>query len=188
VIRGGLALIVFLVIAPGGPGRAASTPSGQEYEVKAAFLQKFALFVEWPATCFAKPQTPIVIGVLGKDPFGARLEMVLSNRTAQGRSLEFRRFATVSEAAQAGCHLLFIAPSEKPHLEATLDALKDLPILTVGDTSDYGEKGVMINLVIVGENLRFEIDLGRTTAAGLKLSSQLLDVAVKVRGRRKPGD
>ena len=186
--RAWLTALIVLLLASGGAGRAASPPGGQEYDLKAAFLRRVAMFVEWPSTCFATPQAPLLIGVLGKDPFGPRLEMVLSNKTVQGRSIEFRRFANVDEAVQARCHILFIAPSEKPRLESTLDTLKTVPMLTVGDTVDYGEKGVMINLMIVSANLRFDIDLGRTSAAGLKISSQVLDLASKVRGRPKLGE
>ena len=169
-------------------GHAAGSAVRPEYDVKAAFLQKFALFVEWPASAFSSPKEPITIGILGQDPFGRRLETILSNKLAQGRSLEFRRYTKVEDVIKTRCHLLFISPCEKSRLAPVLEVLRTAPILTVGDTPDFGELGVMINLVVVGESLRFEINQETSNRAGLKISSQLLDLAVRVRrGSKQTG-
>ena len=52
---------------------AQTTPS-PEYQVKAVFLFNFAQFVDWPSKAFPEPQTPLVIGVVGEDPFGPYLD------------------------------------------------------------------------------------------------------------------
>ena len=165
----------------------AATPAARgEYELKAAFLHKFAMFVEWPARAFATTNTPIIIGVLGQDPFGTKLETVLSSKQVHGRTLKFRRFTKVEDVLPANCHLLFIAPSEKSRLPAILDAIKTSPMLTVGDSPGYGESGVMLNLVVHEESLRFEINQQTPAGAELKISSQLLDLAIKIWGQSKP--
>lgn len=166
--------------------RAAEPPARSEYDVKAAFLQKFAMFVEWPKEAFAAPSDPLVIGILGQDPFGPKLEATLANKLVKGRPLVFRRFSRAQEAIEAHCRLLFIAASEKARLPEIFAALKSQPLLTVGDTPGYGEDGVMINLLLRDQNLRFEINQAAATAAGLKLSSQLLDLAVNAHLAPKP--
>ena len=183
-----LVLAVALLAGWVWASHAASGPTYLEYDVKAAALQKFATFVEWPPSAFADPKEPLVIGILGNDPFGTRLEAMLSNKTVHGRALAFKRFAKVEDALQTRCHLLFIR-IEKTRLPSILEKLKAAPILTVGDTAGYGEAGVMINLAITpAGTLKFEVDLDRTKAAGLKLGSQLLDLATNRPGRPKAGE
>ena len=179
-------LLAVLVLGGFGVGQAAVPVVRHEYDVKAAFLQKFALFVEWPASAFASGKEPFTIGILGQDPFGGRLETVLSNKMVQGRSLEFRRYAKVDEVLKTRCHLLFVASSEKSRLAPILEALQTSPVLTVSDAPGFGEMGVMINLVVVGESLRFEINQEASNRAGLRISSQLLDLAPTVRRGLKP--
>ena len=164
---------------------AAAQPARNEYEVKAALLQKLALFVEWPASSTATNTAPFTIGILGEDPFKFNLEAVLSQKLIRGRALKFCRLATIQDAIQTNCHLLFIAASEKGRLPEILNTLKTTPILTVGDTPGFGEKGVMINLDVVGERLRFEINETTAEQAGLRISSQLLGVASTVHRRPK---
>jgi hypothetical protein len=178
------ACLVMVVLLSPLEGMRAQTPY-DEYDVKAAFLHKFAMFVEWPTQAFAQAQSPIVIATLGTDPFGSKLDRVMAGKTAQGRPVVVQRFSEPTDAVRSGCHLLFIASSEKGRVQAVVDSLGNLPIVTVGDVPGYGEKGVMINLIQRGSTLRFEIDRQTAAQAGVKLSSQLLDLAIKVRDQPK---
>ncbi len=161
-------------------------PARSEYEIKAAFLFKFALFSEWPTAAFAASNTPVKIGILGRDPFGERLELVLRDKTIRQHPLEFVRFTRVEEALAAKCHLLFIGRSEQVRLREILNALGSSPILTVGDTAGYADSGVMINLLLLEQTVRFEINEKAVTGSGLRVSSQLLDLAVTVKSRISP--
>jgi hypothetical protein len=173
-------------LGPACPAHAAAELVRSEYEVKAAFLHKFALFVEWPAQPPGEAPLPLVVGVLGQNPFGTNLQAVLSSKTVRGRPLTFRHFQRVDEAIKTGCHLLFIAPSEKGRLQSVLTALRSRPILTVSDTPGFGELGVMINLLTRDNRLGFEINQGAAGEAGLRLSSQVLDLALDVRSPPGP--
>ncbi|MEI7730584.1 MAG: YfiR family protein [Verrucomicrobiota bacterium] len=162
----------------------ATTPPGRsEYELKAAFLHKFAMFVEWPVQSFDTTNAPIVIGILGRDPFGPKLEAVLASKRVHGRAVEFQRFARVEDVLLARCQMLFIASSEQARLPAILEAIKTVPLLTVGDSPGYGETGVMINLVVREQSLRFEINRQSAVRVGLQVSSQLLELALPTRER-----
>ena len=78
-----------------------------EYEVKAAFLYKFASFVEWPPPSAA---APLCIGILGKDPFGAILDRVVEGKFLNGRPFLIRRFTSGQNISD--CQILFISSSE----------------------------------------------------------------------------
>jgi hypothetical protein len=171
LLLGGLALL---------PVARAQAPVARETQVKAVFLFNFVQFVEWPAAAFASPDAPLVIGVLGADPFGEILDEVVRGEKIGARTLEVRRFATVEEVA--GCQLLFISASEQPHLEETLRALQGRPILTVGDTEGFATRGGMIRFVTDRGRIKLRINLAAAKAAGLVLSSKLLRPAEIVGG------
>lgn len=143
-----------------------------EYQLKAVFLFNFVQFVEWPAESFAAGDSPIVVGVLGTDPFGALLDELENEAPVKGRSIVVRRFARVEEVDV--CHLLFVNINDPERLQTVLAALKNRATLTVGDAAAFLDKGGMIQFVSQDERIRLRINLDAATAAGLTLSSKLL--------------
>jgi hypothetical protein len=144
----------------------------REYQVKAVFLFHFAQFVEWPSPAFPEAQTPLVIGVLGDDPFSRFLDETVRGETVNDHPLVVRRFRSLEEIDT--CHVLFISRSEADRLEQILAGLKGRSILTVGDTEGFAKRGVMIRFVTVDNKIRLRINLERANAANLKISSKLL--------------
>ena len=162
---------------PAGPADAAA-PS--EYQIKAAFLYNFAKFVEWPPHVFADGGSPIVIGVLGEDPFGSSLEQVVKGKTVGGRRFSIKRFEKVRDLEH--CHILFISSSESGHLAKALDSIKGPNVLTVSEIERFAQRGGIISFVTIDNKIGFEINLDAAKKANLKLSSKLLKVARVVRG------
>ena len=162
----GLAL---LFIAGGLLGAAAPV---SEYQLKAVFLFNFAQFVEWPPAALPPANAPFVIGVLGKDPFGADLDDVVRGETVNRHALAVERYHKVAEVRD--CQILFIAASELPQLEDILAVLKGRSILTVTDADGSAVRGVMIGLVRQDKRVRLRIDLQATKASNLTISSKLL--------------
>jgi hypothetical protein len=152
--------------------------ASREYQIKAVFLFNFTQFVEWPAATFSDPQAPLVIGVLGDDPFGSLLETATRNEKAGEHPLEIRRFQS---AAQADCHILFISRSESGKLETILESLAGKPILTVSDADQAARRGVMIRFISENNRIRLRINLESAKLAGLTISSKLLRSAEIVR-------
>ncbi|HEY7641001.1 MAG TPA: YfiR family protein [Steroidobacteraceae bacterium] len=168
--RCAVVLAALLALAAAVPGRAQAPPT--EYEVKAVFLFNFSQFVDWPAASFADDRSPLVIGVLGSDPFGATLDEIVRGETVNGRALEVRRFPSVEQLAT--CHILFIDRSQDAQLEAILTALQGRSVLTVGDFAGFAQRGGMIRFVTVGNKIRLRINLGAAQQAKLAISSKLL--------------
>jgi hypothetical protein len=156
----------------------AQVPKPTEYEVKAAYLSHFGGFVEWPAKAGA-PTDPFYICVLGQDPFGPLLDAALKDETLGGAPMAARRLSGVEEAA--GCRILFVSTSKEAQLAAILTALGKSNILTVSDISGFTRRGGMIQFVLEGNRVRFEINLAAAQRAGLTLSSELLKLAVAIR-------
>ncbi len=162
-----------LAMTPGGRAQDAG-PS--EYQIKAAIVYNFAKFVTWPPEAFAATDSPIVIGVLGKNVFGDALERTMHNKVINQHPLQFKEFSAVGEATN--CHVLFISPSEKERLPAILEGLRGRSVLTVSEMSQFIESGGMINLEIVDNTVHFEINVEAAKKAGLEVSSKLLSVAI----------
>src|SRR5690606_7112950 len=115
------------------PAVAGAATVEREYQVKGVLLYNLAHLAQWPTSAFGDSRDPLVIGVLGQDPFGHVLDEIVKDETVRGRPMIVRRFATAREARQA--HLLFIADSEKGRIREVLAELEGRPILTVADTA-----------------------------------------------------
>jgi hypothetical protein len=164
--------VIVLAAVTWRPSCAYAQAGPTEYQVKAAFVLNFAQFIEWPQGSFASADSPILVGVLGKDPFGDALEATFAEATAQGRRLVVRRGGHVDEMRD--CHLLFISASERDRHSEVLAALKDVSVVTISETEGFARRGGIINFYFEGKKVRFEINPGAAQRKHLKISSQLL--------------
>lgn len=170
----GVALAVFVTttasVSP-PPAAAATTPI-REFDLKAVFLLHFTRFVEWPADAFRDSTSPVLIGVLGDDPFGPVLDEVVAGETRDGRPLRVRRSRDVSDLVD--CHVVYISESEDPRLAETLATLRGRPVLTVGESESFSDSRGMIRFVLVGNHVRLRIQVAAAQEARLVISSKLL--------------
>lgn len=153
----------------------AQTGSQAEYEIKAALLYKLVGYTEWPATAAPAPDARFRIGLLGRDSSEKALKIiqaVLSDKVAKGRKISVRQLASASEYAQ--CQLVFVSASEKERVPEILQAIKNSPVLVVGEVPGFAEEGGHINLLASGNTVGLEINNSAATQAGLTISSQLL--------------
>jgi hypothetical protein len=150
---------------------AQAAPSN-EYQVKAVFLFNFAQFVEWPPAAFAGDTSPLVIGVLGEDPFGAFLDETVRDEKVGNRPMQVQRYHRVDDITT--CHVLFISRSEESRLVQTLASLKGRNILIVGDSEDFIQRAGMIQLATSQGKIRLRINVNAARTANLTISSKLL--------------
>ncbi len=147
-----------------------------EYQIKAAFIFNFARFVEWPANTFTNGLAPMVIGILGDDPFGNDLENTLRNKSVNEHPLQIEKFRSMTEITN--CHILFISSSEKQRAPEIVKLLQSASVLTVSETEGFPEAGGMINFVKASNKVRFQINDSAARKAKLKISSKLLSLAL----------
>jgi hypothetical protein len=153
----------------------ADESSFPEYEVKAAYIYNFAKFVDWPKESLKEPDSPIVLTILGRHPFGKTLEGI-ENKTVGTHPIKTNFISTVSEINE--CHMLFICRSEADHMAEVISALGNRPILTISEVEYFAEKGGMIHLFTTDQRkIRFEINEDAAKSKGLRISSQLLKIA-----------
>ena len=155
----------------------AHAQGASEATVKAAFLYKFAGYVEWPAAAFPQPDTPLVIGVMGADEVSSELEKIAVGRQVNNRRITPRR-VRAGEALR-GLHILFVGRAE-PSLRATLAAAGQLGVLTVTEGPGGLEAGSAISFVTVEDRVGFEVSVEAAERSGLHISSRMLAVARRV--------
>ena len=178
-----IATVLWLLIA-------ASSALGQamagEYQVKAAYLYNFGRFVEWPAKLTTANTGSFAICVIGEDPFGPALDTTLASETIGNQKVAARRISSLQESVD--CQILFISSSEAKRLNKIIEALGNSAVLTVSDIPQFLQRRGMIQLLMEGNRIRFEVNLAATQRASLTLSSELLKVATAVRKNPQPGD
>lgn len=173
----GLAALLSVVVTLTPHGAARAQGASIEYAVKAAYLYKFAPFVEWPPTAFASASSPFQLCVLGRDPFGASLDQAVSGQRVDEHRVVVRRLDRVDAAS--GCHVLYLGASTSQTAVEALRAVRGLPILTVADSDR--ESGAIIRFVVKDNRVRFAIDTGAAAANHVTISSKLLGMAMSVR-------
>lgn len=175
-----IGLLLVVALTNGIAGIQAQAQGSSEYSVKAAFIYNFAKFVEWPSEALGDDGAPLIVGVLGQDPFGNALDQAIAGKTVNGRPLVIQRL-TWGQGLR-GCHILFISQSERKHMAQILSSLQGTNILTISDMVPANQPGGIINFVIDQNKVRFEINAGAADQARLKISSRLLTLAKAVRG------
>jgi hypothetical protein len=154
---------------------ASAADVAREYQIKAAFVYNLTKFVEWPPGRFASADEPIVIGVVGTNPFGEDLQKAVHGRKVGGRSIVVVNIQSSTEYRPV--HLLFVAAGE----EKLFDPAAAPGALTVGESKRFTALGGMITFISDVEKVRFMINLETAEEAQLKLSAQLLKLASSVR-------
>jgi len=187
-----VALSVSLSWAPEACAQASDSSDSSEYLIKAGFIYNFAKFVEWPAAAFAQPDSPIVIGILGTDPFGNLIDRIVENKKIGARGFVVKRLKWGTDLKDLKeCKILFVGASEKAHLDDLVQIVKSLPILTVGETPGFAERGGVIRFILEDNRVRFEINVEAAHQADLTISSRLLTLARIIQqattDARKPG-
>jgi hypothetical protein len=172
----------------------ADPTASREYQVKAAFLYNFIQFVDWPKQKTADGNEPIIIGIIGKDPFGDAFEPI-KDKMVKGKKVVIERFKGLEELKEEGdkgfqqhpqieairkCHVLFICSSEKKWLREIVGTTENEGILTVGDVEGFLETGGIVNFIMEDKKVNFEINIITAEKSKLKVSSKLLRLAKKV--------
>jgi hypothetical protein len=178
-----LALLAASLGALSGAAAHAASPldaeGALERQVKAAFLYQFIPYVQWPASAFDQPDSPVIVAVAGPEAIVAELADVIGRRSAQDRPVVVRRWRESDE--QGGAHVVYVTRFEAARLSAIARAAQATGTLVVSESENALNQGSMINFRLVDGRVRFDVALAPAEKAGLRISSRLLTVAQAVR-------
>lgn len=174
----GLLAVGVLAAMCATPGAQAQISPDRERQIKVAFLYNFVKFVDWPTEVLPESGATISVCVLSDDPTFEALD-ALNGKTVKGRRLTVRQITNATELAS--CQVAFFGITEEKRLPQFLRDLQGASVLTVGEIDRFAQSGGIINLVVVNNKVRFEINIDRAERARLKLGSQLLSMATIVK-------
>jgi len=173
---------VLLVVLAGFSATLAQAAQFSVDAVKAAYLFRFAQYVEWPDALSNTPSdAPFVIAVSGAEEVAVHLERLLPGMTVNGRRVVIRRVTRAQELD--GVHILYVSAQAFSRTRPLRARAVQKPILLVTDDQDGIDGGGVINFIEVNRNLRFEISLNAADRSGLRINSALLSVAARVERR-----
>lgn len=156
----------------------------REYQIKAVFLYNFAQFAQWPDSAFSAEKSPIIIGIVGSDPFGPALAETVHDESIQGHPLVIEHYARPADIKT--CHMLFVSQPEIRHCDEILKAVKGKPVLTVADSDATAAAGVIIRFAVENNKVHFRVNSDAARVANISLSSKLLRVAEATPGAGGP--
>ena len=175
----------------------------KEYQIKAAFLYNFIKFVDWPKDKMPDVNEPIVVGIIGKDPFGNAID-IIKGEYVKDKKLVVRWFKSFEDSKKSDekdkpgahreieairkCHMLFFCSSEKKGIKEIIKSLKGSHVLTVGDVNGFLESGGVINFIMENKKVRFEINIPAAKRAEIEIRSQLLRLAKRIIKEDTPED
>lgn len=173
-----MALCLLWIAAPVW-GASAPVP---EYHARAGYLLLFTRYVTWPESVFPSADAPIVIGVLGRNPFGDVLRRTVAELRSQGRPIEVREVHDAAAAAR--CHLVYVAGQQDREEAGWLAALRGQPILIVTESVRNLEAGAVLALTLEesarGPKVAFSVNLANARQTGLRISASMLASARRV--------
>jgi hypothetical protein len=167
-------MISLLLLSLPAVGASQELVTRNPYMVEAAFLRNFAHYVTWPPHAFIEDRDHWHICVLGPDPFGDILETTLGDRTEQGRSFTIFRADRLEELP--ACQIVFIAFKDAGKRRSVLNALKEQPVLTVGEAEEFLNEGGVIRFQ-VNSRVRMGINLDQSRRVLLEIQTKMLEVS-----------
>ena len=167
--------LIALVAGASAPCHAGPPPELLEQVVKVEFIKRFTEYVEWPSSAFPSDTAAFTICTLGEGPLRPRLQAYLGKARIKGRKAAVRALQSPEEAG--GCHILYVAPSERAQVGRIVNRVGKASILIIGDTAGLGKQGIHINLFLEGTHVRFAINAAACKANGLTVSTKLLVLA-----------
>lgn len=151
---------------------AAAQSDPSEYEVKAGLMLVFLEYIEWPEGAFANEDSPIVVGILGDDPFGSVLERTFADQQVNGRTVQLRRSRHAEDFKRA--HLVFVSRSERNRVAEVLAILDEGHAATLSEIRGFCRRGGLLNFYIEDKKVRFEANPSAAQRRSIGIGAQLL--------------
>ncbi len=167
-------LLLFLMVLASVCAPFQHCQAATEQQLKIVYIYKFLSFISLPG---AASDSSYTVAILGPDPFGPEID-VLASKKVRGKSINIERLAFLGESSS--CQVLFVSPAMVKKLPHILEQAKKLQMLTISDMDGFVSQGGMIGFVVKEGRVRFEVNLKAAKENGIKINSNLLEIASKV--------
>lgn len=145
-------------------------------KMQSVFIYNFTKLVSWPA---AYQSGDFTIGVLGNSPIITELQNMASTKKAGNQTIAVKTFGSAGEISK--CHILYIPTSQTANLGSAISKCSGNATLIITDSEGSAQKGSAINFIVLENKQKFELNEGNATKYGLKVSGELLKLAIVVK-------
>lgn len=147
-------------------------------DVIAAYLYRFTNYIDWPP----KARGGFIIDVYGDPGVAQALRRLLPGHPIHNEIAEVREIKSARDLGDP--QMLYVGEAHADFLRAVAsDASRH--VLMVTNEAQGIDVGSALNFVTVDKRVRFEVSLTAADRAGIKISSELLSVAIRVHGGRR---
>ena len=164
------------------PGPEATLPPSVEYQIKADFVYTVAKFVDWPEKAFAGPGAPLTFGIVGSDVVADAIAQALRGKKVHERPIRTVRITDLRRALE--CQIVYVSESDPSRVKALLEEVEAASILTVGEGSDFADRGGILGISMRDTLVQFEVNMRSAERAGITISSKILRLGEVVGGVR----
>ena len=175
-------LLLLLVLVGTKQMPCAYGADSKEYKLKAAFIYNFIKFVSWPADIETQSES-IKIAIIGEDPFGSSFDPIIK-KTVRNKKIELIKYHDFNKIADSNsldqCQVVFVCKSESKNAVTIINSVAGKPVLVISGIDNFADLGGLIGFTKRDNKIRFEINLNAVKLADLKISSQLLKLALRV--------
>jgi uncharacterized protein DUF4154 len=158
--------------------------SSSQDAVKAAYLYRFVGYVGWPAD--GPVATPFTIAVFDAPGVARELRQMLPGHPLNGGVAQIREISRVQDCGTA--QVLFVGAGHADVLNAVNPRVVSQSMLMVTDEAGGLQSGSVLNFLTIDHRVRFEISLSAAEKVHLRVSSELLSIAVRVQGTQRQSD
>ncbi len=193
-----LILAVFRIFFGNGEiCRAQTIDAKKAAKIKAGILYHLVNLVAWPDNRFDSDQSAIEICFIGKDQGGLVNSFESQSRSfiAQGRKLHVKRLHEIelvdNSLSQATrnelkrCHIVYVTSSEENQLKEIVAPLKNIHVLTVGETESFLSSGGMVAFLIDKNRVRIRVNLDMVKLEELSIGAQFLQHATIIKSKKE---
>lgn len=137
------------------------------------FMYNFTRLIEWPDDY---KTGDFVIGVYGSGEVFTELKNYTTSKMVGAQPIKVVKFASLDEITK--CHILFVAYGKTKDIPSVLTKLNGAKTLLVSENRGGIEKGAAICFMLIEDKLKFELKASNATSLGLKIHSNLENMAV----------
>ncbi|MEM7108503.1 MAG: YfiR family protein [Bacteroidota bacterium] len=143
------------------------------HEIHAMMLYNFTKYIQWPES-----SGEFVIGVIGDSDVYNTLSKWYNGKSKGNRKFKIVQFKSVDEIIKTD--IMYVGKTSSKDFEEIKIKGDSDKTLIITDKNGLADKGSNINFKMVNNRLAFELNKSSIEASSLKVSSQLMSMAILI--------
>jgi hypothetical protein len=142
-------------------------------QAQAVFIYNFTRLIEWPADT---KSGNFIISVYGSSDLVNEIKTYANSKSVGTQPIQVVKCNSIEEISKP--HILFVAFGKTKEMEAIKAKIGGSGTLIITEKKGALDMGSAINFLIMEDKLKFELKVSNAAKAGLKIHSNLENMAV----------